>query len=104
MNNLALTYNERGWMVEAEQLHLQVLELRRRVLGAEHPDTLTTMDNLALTYLQQERAGEAEQLFLQILESRRRVLRAEHPDTLMTTLIALLSKSLLHPTQRSCRR
>ena len=34
---------------EAEQLYRQVLEVRERVLGPEHPDTLKTKHNLADT-------------------------------------------------------
>ena len=47
MHNLASTYNEQGRTEEAEKLLLQVVELRKRVLGVEHPDTLVTMCTLA---------------------------------------------------------
>ncbi|OCK91730.1 uncharacterized protein K441DRAFT_664265 [Cenococcum geophilum 1.58] len=51
MANLALTYrNQRRWK-EAEDLDVQVMETRKRVLGAEHLDTLTSMGNLASTYM-----------------------------------------------------
>lgn len=36
-----------GRWKEAEELEVQVMELRKRVLGPEHPDTLTSMSNLA---------------------------------------------------------
>jgi hypothetical protein len=39
-----------------------VLEIRKRVLGDEHPDTLTAIANLALTYGDQGRLKEAEEL------------------------------------------
>ncbi|PVH98647.1 hypothetical protein DM02DRAFT_530734, partial [Periconia macrospinosa] len=35
---------------EAEELEVQVMETIKRVLGAEHPSTLTSMDSLASTY------------------------------------------------------
>jgi hypothetical protein len=63
---------------------VQVLELRKKVLGPEHPDTLTSMANLALTYSSQGRWAEAEQLEAQVLELRKKVLGPEHPDTLMS--------------------
>jgi hypothetical protein len=53
-----------------------------RVLGDEHPDTLTSMANLASTYTNQGRWKEAEELFVQVMETRKRVLGEEHPDTL----------------------
>jgi Tetratricopeptide repeat len=43
---------------------VQVMETRKRVLGKEHPDTLTSMANLASTYGNQGRWKEAEELFV----------------------------------------
>src|SRR5436309_15314421 len=63
-------------------MDVQVMEMRKRVLGAEHPDTLTSMGNLASTYRNQGRWKEAEELELQVMETRMRVVGAEHPDTL----------------------
>ena len=47
--NLAATYRHQGRFDEAEKLELDVLEKRRRILGAEHPDTITAAANLAAT-------------------------------------------------------
>jgi hypothetical protein len=52
------------------------------VLGAEHPETLTSIANLAPTYRNQGRWEEAEKLEVQVMETRKRVLWQEHPDTL----------------------
>ncbi len=71
-----------GQWNKAEELELQAVETSLRVLGAEHPDTLSTMANLALTYSNQGRWKEAEDLGLQVLETSLRVLGAEHPHTL----------------------
>jgi len=59
-----------------------VSETRKRVLGPEHPDTLTSMANLALTYTDQGRWKEAEELGVQVLETKKRVIGPEHPSTL----------------------
>ncbi|KAF2186641.1 kinesin light chain [Zopfia rhizophila CBS 207.26] len=67
---------------ESEELLVQVMETRKRVLGDEHPDTLTTMDKLASTILNQGRWKEAEELFLQVMETRKRMLEEEHEATL----------------------
>jgi len=53
-------------------------------LGAEHPDTLTSMANLASTYRNQGRWKEAEELDVQVVEMSSRVLGAEHPGTLIS--------------------
>ena len=37
MADLAYTYREQGRWKEAEELGLRVMEVRRRVLGEEHP-------------------------------------------------------------------
>jgi len=68
---------------EAEELFVQVVETGLRMLGAEHPDTLTSMGNLALTFSKQGRLKEAEELEVQLMEMRKRVLDAEHTDTLI---------------------
>ena len=41
MNNLADTLRAQGDLAGARALQERVLEARRRVLGEEHPDTLT---------------------------------------------------------------
>jgi hypothetical protein len=53
MNDLASTYwNQRRWK-EAGELMMQLMETRKRVLGAEHPDTLNCINKLALIYWNQ---------------------------------------------------
>jgi hypothetical protein len=60
----------------------QALAVRRRVLGEDHPDTLTSMNNLAETLRSQGDLGAARRLQEQALAVRRRVLGEDHPDTL----------------------
>jgi len=67
---------------KAEWLNVQLLETQKKVLGPEHPNTLTSMGNLALTYWNQGRWEEAEKLGVQVLETRKGLLGAEHPRTL----------------------
>ena len=58
------------------------MKTRKRVLGEEHPSTLTSIGNLASTYWNQGRWEEAEELGVQVMEMSKRVLGEEHPDTL----------------------
>jgi tetratricopeptide (TPR) repeat protein len=74
-------YRDGRWN-EAEGPFRQVMETRKRVLGAEHPSTLISMATLASTYDNQGRWDQAEELGVQVMETRKRVLGAEHPDTL----------------------
>ena len=45
--NLADALGRQGKFAEAERMQQEVLDLRRRVLGPEHPNTLATVNNLA---------------------------------------------------------
>jgi hypothetical protein len=53
---------------EAEQKQRQMLELKEKVLGKEHPSTLGRMNNLALVLGRQGKYEEAEQMHRQTLE------------------------------------
>jgi tetratricopeptide (TPR) repeat protein len=79
---LALKYAGQGRWKEAEELLIQVVETNKRVIGHEHPNTLTSMHELALTYMSPGRWKEAEKLLIQVVETKKRVIGHEHPDTL----------------------
>jgi hypothetical protein len=55
---------------------------RQRELGANHPDTLTTLNNLALAYQASGKLPEAIKLFEQVRDAAVAKLGADHPDTL----------------------
>ena len=57
------------------------METRKRVLGQEHPDTLTSMHNLALTLYSQGRDEKAVALMVQCVNLRKMKLGVDHPDT-----------------------
>ena len=54
----------------------------RRILGDDHPDTLTVRSNLAFAYLEAGELSRAIPLFERILCDRQRALGDDHPDTL----------------------
>jgi eukaryotic-like serine/threonine-protein kinase len=85
------TYRELG-NYPAAQPHLErALEVWRRVLGEEHPDTINSMNNLAALYWDQGHYPKAEPLWVKVLEVGRRVRGEGHPDTInsMNNLAAL---------------
>ena len=82
--NFALVLGENGDWNSAEELGVQVMEMRKRLLGAEHPFTLSSMGNLAKTYSDQGRWIEAEHLHGQVMEMMKKLLGAEHPHTLIS--------------------
>jgi len=50
MNHLANTYYSVGKYADAEKVEIKVLDMRNRLLGEEHPDTISAVNNLATTY------------------------------------------------------
>jgi Flp pilus assembly protein TadD len=80
MGNLASTYLNQGRWDAAEELFVQVMETSKKKLGADHPDTLTSMANLAFTWKAQGRSAEAIVLMRQCVQQRQKVLKAGHPD------------------------
>ena len=82
MSGLANSYQFAGRQAEALKLREQVLALSRKVIGPEHPDTISAMHNLANSYDSAGRHDEALKLREQVLSLLRKVLGPEHPDTL----------------------
>jgi tetratricopeptide (TPR) repeat protein len=82
MHNLANVYFSQGRYSLAEALHCQTMDARRRVLGSDHPDTLTSMHDVAAVYGAQGKYAQAEALDSQIVEIKRRVLGPENSGTL----------------------
>ncbi|MFD9061846.1 tetratricopeptide repeat protein, partial [Kitasatospora purpeofusca] len=67
---------------EATALLEGVAADRERLLGPDHPDTLSARGNLATSYRQAGRTGEATVLGERVLADRERLLGHDHPDTL----------------------
>jgi len=76
------TYRDLGLYSEAQAQLERALELQRRTLGDQHPDTLASMSRLAFAYERQNAYAKAEALYAQALEIRRRTLGENHADTL----------------------
>ena len=57
------------------------MQMRKRVLGDEYPDTLTSMNNLALALQSQARRQEALALMETCFQLRQQVLGEQHHNT-----------------------
>jgi tetratricopeptide (TPR) repeat protein len=66
---------------EAEERHRQALDLYRKVLGEEHPETASSYNSLVACLFHQGKQGEALPLYKKALAIRRKVLGEEHPRT-----------------------
>ena len=63
---------------------MQVMETRKRVLGEEHPTTLTSMANLAFTFMTLGKEKEAFFLMQDCCRLRDEVLGSLHPHTVLS--------------------
>jgi tetratricopeptide (TPR) repeat protein len=72
MSELASIYYRMGRIKEAVKLGKKVMDIRQRLLGDEHPDTLLAMSNLTMFYSQLGRIREAEELKEKVTEARKK--------------------------------
>ena len=87
-STLGSTYNFLGEGNAAISQNERAFELREKLLGPEHPATLSSMNNLAISYGDAGRLDEALELREETLELKKKVLGPEYPTTLgsMTNL------------------
>src|SRR6266542_461603 len=79
--NESIGLREKGQYGKAIPLAERALAIRQKTLGAEHPDTPTSLDNLAYLYYEKGDYAQAEPLYRRALAIREKTLGAEHPDT-----------------------
>ncbi|KAG2428469.1 hypothetical protein HXX76_011588 [Chlamydomonas incerta] len=61
----------------SEELFREALEIRTRVLGPDHVDTLVSLSALGSSLQMQGRSAEAEPIFRDVLEKRRKITDAD---------------------------
>jgi eukaryotic-like serine/threonine-protein kinase len=86
MHIMGDVYLNLGLYYQAQSLLTRAVDIRRRVLGRENPDTLASMSLLASILNTRGNYGAAEQMFRETLDIRRRVLGPHHPDTLSSMM------------------
>jgi eukaryotic-like serine/threonine-protein kinase len=79
---MGMVYDNLGLYPRAHLLVQQAMEIQKRVLGPENPETLKSASSLAYILYQEGHYTEAEKLDRDTLDVQRRVLGPEHPDTL----------------------
>ncbi len=82
MSSIGWVYQTVGLFDDAERLLRRAIDLQRRYLGPEDPETLATMASLNETLYRLGRYSELEALDVELLQLRRRVFGEDHPDTL----------------------
>ena len=82
MNGLAAMFNSQNRPAEAEKILRQVVDIRMRVLGPQHPRTLLALHDLAVSRAGQGKYSDAEEIERGVLAIEERVQGAAHADTL----------------------
>ena len=73
-----------GQYEAAYEKGIEAQTMCQKLLGKEHPDTLTNMSNLASVLNYQGKYVEAEEMNRQVLKLREKMVGKKHPDTLMS--------------------
>jgi eukaryotic-like serine/threonine-protein kinase len=82
LNNLALVYDQIGRQEKVLPLLEEVVEIRKRVQGPNHPETLRSVANLAGAYQDNGKPAAAVQLLDNVLPQQKAILGPDNPDTL----------------------
>ncbi|EXK81073.1 hypothetical protein FOQG_14415 [Fusarium oxysporum f. sp. raphani 54005] len=92
--NVAEALSIQGRYKGAAKLYRETLEAREKVLGKEHPSTLSSMNNLALMLNNMGEYEEAEKMHRETLGLKEKAFGKEHPSTLntMNNLASMLGK------------
>jgi tetratricopeptide (TPR) repeat protein len=85
LNDLALSVEEESAdYAQAEQLLMEALDIRRRVLGNTHPKVPQGINNLAMAYYRGQKLEAAEPLFREAVERNRALFGDLHPEVSTT--------------------
>jgi tetratricopeptide (TPR) repeat protein len=80
-NQSGYYFDIRGLYHSALPLFKEALEIRRRILGNDHPNTAGSINNMAILCKNMGDYNSALLLYKEALEIKRRVLGNDHPDT-----------------------
>ncbi len=84
LQTIASTLHKLGLYDAANAPQEEVVAIRRRELGDDHPDTLDSMSNLGFLLMAQGKLAVAEPHARTVLDVQRRVLGPDDPDTLIS--------------------
>ena len=99
----AVLFSKDGQLEEATRFFAQCADLREKVLGARHRDTLKTYGYLAHTYNQSMRFGEAEELFLRTSRIQRDLFGEKDVDALVSEVGLAISYHRLEKSDMAAK-
>ena len=77
--SMAIVYEQQGKYMEALPMHHEVLQIRSKTFGPEHPDVASTYSNIGVVYRQQGQYPEALGMYQKCLEIEEKTYGREHP-------------------------
>ena len=83
LHNLARFDDQQSRYASAHARYTEVITARKRLLGAEDPDTLQSICMYGQLLFHESKYPDAEKALRESLSGRERLLGAEHPDTVM---------------------
>lgn len=106
MHIMGGVYDNLGLYPQAQSLFTNAIEIRKRVLGPEHPDTLRSMHGLARPLREQGKYADAEKTEREALNIERRVLGNDSPDTMSSAdeLAIILDNEARYPEAEKLAR
>ena len=84
LDTMGNVYGALGLYLQSKPLLTKALDIRLRILGPQHPDTLLTMRHLAATLGDNGEFAEAEKINRQLLAIQKRVLASKDPERIKT--------------------
>ena len=78
LNDLALVLRDQGKFADAESLHREALELRRKIQGGENPDVAESLNNLALVLRSEGKLAESEKMHREALTMQKKIFGEDH--------------------------
>ena len=76
------TYYDLDLFPQAQRQLERAVELQRKALGEDAPETLESMQSLAQIYREQSQYAQAESLFKHVMQVQRRILGEDNSETL----------------------
>ncbi len=102
-HTIGKAYKDLGLYPDAQQHLERAVQIRRELLGENHPETIRGMSDLALVYRYAGKYPQAESLGAQVLALQTRILGEQHRDTMaaMSSLMELLRSQGRYPQAES---
>src|SRR6516165_9350579 len=86
LNKKVIELYNAGRYADAIPIAQQVLAIREKALGRDHPDVAQSLNNLAALYESEGRYAETEPLYQRSLAIREKALGREHPNVANTLI------------------